>query len=166
MGLLKKYNDQLTTGGGFSYNSNSPNFPSPKEWFDEENPTNKVIAVNTFDKTNLDLENSAPFGGPNNFPSYNHTQKWQPQDGKGFIDSSEGQFLVGGKLKDSFNKTSLDLTSPDPLGGPINIPYNTQVGIRTISKTTTQPYLPQNGRTYTDSLQDPLLIARATDPFK
>ena len=166
MGLLKKYNEQAVTGGGLSYQSNSPNFPNPKEWFNEENPTNKTIAVDTFDKTNLDLENASPFGGPNNFPSYNHTQKWLPQDGKGFADSDEGQFLVGGKLKDSYDQTDLDLTNPSPLGGPINIPYTTKVGIRTVSKTTTQPYLPQNGKTYKDSLQDPLLIARATDPFR
>lgn len=166
MGLLKKYNDQLVTGGGLSYNSNSPNFPDPKEWFDEENPSTKTITVNTFDKTNLDLENAAPFGGPNNFPSYNHTQKWLPQDGKGFADSAEGQIRGDGKLQTTFDQTDLDLTNPSPLGGPINIPYTTRVGFRTVSKTTTQPYLPQNGKTYTDSLQDPLLIARATDPFK
>ena len=71
--------------------------------------------------------------------------------------------LVKGQLS-SFNKTSLDLESPLPLGGPINVPYSTPVGAGVISSPTTHPFTPR--RTYVDSLQDPLLIARATDPIK
>jgi hypothetical protein len=67
-------------------------------------------------------------------------------------------------LASSYNKTSLDLENPLPLGGPINVPYNTPVGTGVISSPTTQPYTPR--RTYVDSLQDPLLIARSTDPIK
>jgi|TARA_R110000787_G_scaffold10265_1_gene34957 hypothetical protein len=64
----------------------------------------------------------------------------------------------------SFKFTSLDLENPNPLGGPINVPYSTPVGTGVISSPTTQPYTPR--RTYVDSLQDPLLIARSTDPIK
>jgi hypothetical protein len=67
-------------------------------------------------------------------------------------------------LDTSFNKTSLDLENPKPLGGPINVPYMTPVGTGVISSPTTQPFTPK--RTYKDSFQDPLLIARATDPYK
>ena len=64
----------------------------------------------------------------------------------------------------SFKSTSLDLENPKPLGGPINVPYMTPVGTGVISSPTTQPFTPK--RTYKDSFQDPLLIARATDPYK
>ncbi len=67
-------------------------------------------------------------------------------------------------LASSYNKTSLDLENPLPLGGPINVPYSTPVGSGILSSPTTQPYTPR--RTYVDSLQDPLLIARSTDPIK
>ena len=164
MGLLKKYNEQSNR---LAYYPEANGIASGRDGRFELNPQLHDSKLDdSFDKTNLDLENSAPFGGPNNFPAYNHQQKWLPQEGKQFTDSAEGTFLVGGKLKNSYDKTSLDLTDPNPNGGPINIPYTTKVGIRTISKPTTQPYLPQTGKTYTDSLQDPLLIARATDPFR
>jgi len=64
----------------------------------------------------------------------------------------------------SFRYTSLDLENPNPAGGPINVPYNTPVGAEIVSSPTTQPYTPK--KTYKDSLQDPRLIARATDPYK
>lgn len=73
------------------------------------------------------------------------------------------QFL-NSKLDGTFNETNLDLENPNPLGGPINEPYTTKVGSEVISSVTTQPYTPKS--TYVDSLQDPLLIARATDPYK
>jgi len=82
--------------------------------------------------------------------------------------SEVDRMLEDSKLKETFNKTSLDLENPNPLGGPINVPYTTRVGginngeIKTF--TTTQPFTPKN--TYTDSLQDDRLIARARDPFK
>jgi len=66
----------------------------------------------------------------------------------------------------NFASSSLDLTNPLPLGGPINLPYTSQIGSEVKTFTTTQPYLPQNGKTYIDSLQDQALIARASDPFK
>lgn len=64
----------------------------------------------------------------------------------------------------SFDKTSLDLENPAPLGGPINVPYGTIIGSEYKGFTTTQPYTPQN--TYIDSLKSDLLIARASDPIK
>jgi len=64
----------------------------------------------------------------------------------------------------SFKYTNLDLENPNPLGGPINVPYSTPVGAGIVSSPTTQPFTPR--RTYVDSLQDPKLIARATDPIK
>lgn len=64
----------------------------------------------------------------------------------------------------SFKYTNLDLENPNPIGGPINVPYMTKVGADIVSSPTTQPYTPK--RTYKDSLQDPQLIARVTDPYK
>jgi hypothetical protein len=64
----------------------------------------------------------------------------------------------------SFGITSLDLENPNPLGGPINVAYNTQIGSEYKSFTTTQPYTPKN--TYIDSLQSDELIRRASDPIK
>ena len=72
--------------------------------------------------------------------------------------------LTNVTLLGSFKFTSLDLENPNPAGGPINVPYMTPVGTGVISSPTTQPFTPK--RTYKDSLQDPLLIARATDPYK
>jgi hypothetical protein len=158
MGLLKKYNEQAWKLAYYPQND-------PVQGLSTIDKSLTTSALeDSFDKTNLDLENAAPFGGPNNFPSYNHTQKWLPQDGKGFADSTEGQIRGDGKLQTTFDKTDLDLTNPSPLGGPINIPYTTKIGNKVESKTTTQPYTPKN--TYIDSLQSPELIARAKDPFK
>ena len=161
MGLLKKYNDQLSAPPG-----QNPTQPGVQAISADGAPNNltKVSQLGSFKYTSLDLENPNPAGGPNNFPSYNHTQKWLPQDGKGFADSTEGQIRGDGKLQTTFDKTDLDLTNPSPLGGPINIPYTTKIGNEVESKTTTQPYTPKN--TYIDSLQSPELIARAKDPFK
>jgi hypothetical protein len=91
------------------------------------------------------------------------------QNGLTFRGLSNGRFELDGRLldsqlEDSFDQTSLDLENPSPLGGPINVPYNTKIGTEYKSFTTTQPYTPK--RTYADSLQDARLIARATDPYK
>ena len=69
-----------------------------------------------------------------------------------------------GNPEAQFKGSSLDLENFQPAGGPINVPYITKVGAEIITSPTTQPYTPQ--RTYTDSLQDPTLIARAIDPYK
>jgi len=66
--------------------------------------------------------------------------------------------------EENFTSSSLDLTNPSPLGGPINIPYTTKIGTETKTFTTTQPFTPDN--TYIDSFQNPDLIERARDPFR
>ena len=154
MGLLKRYDKALANNIGLA--AEDPVKTSPGL---------TVPLKNQFDKTNFDLEDSSPSGGPINAPQYGHQQKWLPQDGKNFTDSDQGQ-KWGGVLKGTYDETSLDLTNPLPLGGPINVPYTTIIGTEVKSFNTTQPYLPQDGKTYKDSLQNPLLIARATDPFR
>ena len=69
-----------------------------------------------------------------------------------------------GNPEAQFKGSSLDLENPNPVGGPINVAYNTQVGSEYKSFTTTQPYTPKS--TYIDSLQSDELIRRASDPFK
>ncbi len=66
--------------------------------------------------------------------------------------------------KNNFSTSNLDLEDPTPLGGPINVAYNTQIGSEYKSFTTTQPYTPKN--TYIDSLQSDELIRRASDPIR
>jgi hypothetical protein len=66
--------------------------------------------------------------------------------------------------QDNFKGSSLDLENPNPLGGPINVAYTTQVGEDIVTSPTTQPYTPKN--TYSDSFTDPRLIARTIDPYK
>jgi len=153
MGLKNKYEKAVASGIGLA--SENPEIAPPKVG----NPEAQ------FKGSNLDLEYKAPAGGPINAPQYGHQQKWLPQDGKNFTDSDQGQ-KWGGVLKGTYDETSLDLTNPLPLGGPINVPYTTIIGTEVKSFNTTQPYLPQDGKTYKDSLQNPLLIARATDPFR
>lgn len=63
-----------------------------------------------------------------------------------------------------FDKTNLDLENPNPLGGPINVSYTTQVGEDIVTSPTTQPYTPNS--TYSDSFTNPELKARTIDPFK
>lgn len=100
-------------------------------------------------------------------------QSWKlayyPPTGNTSISGRRGEVEIrpdgpDAKLASSFDKTSLDLENPSPLGGPINIPYITQIGTETLSKSTTQPYTPKN--TYIDNLQDEDLIARARDAYK
>ena len=83
------------------------------------------------------------------------------------FDPGAPQQITQDKVTD-FEKTSLDLENPLPLGGPINVPYTTRVGGiqngEVKSFPTTQPYTPKS--TYVDTLQDPNLIARASDPFR
>ena len=132
---------------------------------DPNNPTRPVPdKVTDFNKTSLDLENPTPLGGPINVAQYGHRQRYLPQPNRGYDDSSQGQIRGDGALQTSFNKTSLDLENPNPLGGPINVAYTTKVGSEIKTSPTTQPYTPQN--TYTDSFTDPRLIARTIDPYK
>ena len=66
--------------------------------------------------------------------------------------------------QDNFGGSSLDLENPNPLGGPINVAYTTQVGEDIVTSPTTQPYTPKS--TYSDSFTSPELKARTLDPYK
>jgi hypothetical protein len=63
-----------------------------------------------------------------------------------------------------FKGSNLDLEFEVPNGGPINVPYSTQIGSEFKSFNTTQPYTPKN--TYIDSLKSKELIRRASDPIR
>lgn len=67
-------------------------------------------------------------------------------------------------LKSQFDKTNFDLENPQPLGGPINEPFQTIIGNEVKFFNTTQPFTPQN--TYKDNLQSAELRARASDPIR
>ena len=108
MSVLKKYDNQVASGRIV------PN---------EDQIQKQSDLTQTFTKTNYDLENPAPFGGPNQ-------QKYTPTDT--FSNSAEGTIRGVGKLQtgDVFKKTSLDLENPQPVGGPnrtnaANIPAGT-----------------------------------------
>ena len=155
MGLLKKYDkDVATQTSPLIRNPNAP-LESPFS-----NPNQEV----SFGITSLDLENPNPLGGPINAPQYGHQQKYLPQPNRGYDDSSQGQIRGDGALQTSFNKTSLDLENPLPLGGPINEPFQTIIGSEVKSFNTTQPFTPQN--TYKDSLKSAELRRRASDPIR
>lgn len=66
--------------------------------------------------------------------------------------------------QDNFRGSSLDLENPNPLGGPINEPFQTIIGSEVKFFNTTQPYTPKN--TYIDSLQSDELRRRASDPIR
>jgi len=165
MGLKNRYDKDVAAG--VSKIIRNPNQPiqSPDDvFFNEKN----------FTTSSFDLTSPIPAGGPINAPQYNYTHTYLPQPGKRFEDRPEGQIRGPGNFaydtpmsnKSIFHNTNLDLENPAILGGPINVPYNTQIGTEYKSFNTTQPYLPKLGKTYQDSFQDPRLIARATDPIK
>ena len=80
--------------------------------------TQKVNLKDSFQYTNLDLEDS----GPTSVSSYGHQQNFTPTDA--FADSSEGS-KTGGKLKDNGFKGSDNLDVED--NGPTSVPlYNHQ----------------------------------------
>jgi|19_taG_2_1085344.scaffolds.fasta_scaffold43538_2 hypothetical protein len=85
--------------------------------------------INRFNKTNLDLENPAPAGGPINDPQSNYTHKYTNKDKylDNFSVSSSPNSIFGTEgeniqEKSSFEKTNLDLERNLPTGGPINDP--------------------------------------------
>lgn len=69
-----------------------------------------------------------------------------------------------GNPEAQFKGSNLDLEFKAPNGGPINVPYSTQIGSEFKSFNTTQPYTPKN--TYIDSLKSKELIRRASDPIR
>ena len=100
---------------------------------------------NSFDRTNLDLENNQPSGGPNNFPGDGHSQRYSPS--RKFIDQPEGLKKGEGKLQSTFNETLLDLE--DRIEAFTYYPYQAYIGNQVVSVNTVQPYSPQE--TYIDS---------------
>ena len=101
-----------------------------------------------FDKTNFDLENPKPHGGPNSSPDHNHYQKYTPN--KTYLDSRQSAAspksdfgIEGNQIQNPvniFSKTNLDLENPSPLGGPNN---TNVIGYK-------QKYLP-NGKHFEDT---------------
>ena len=116
--------------------NNQPNPPSQNQFLE-----------NSFDKTNLDLENNSPLGGPINDPNSNFQQFYTPR--KPFSITPEGETRGEGKLQFTGNITNLDVENPLPNGGPINVPYTTRIGTESQTFPTTQPFTPRN--TYSDS---------------
>tara|TARA_R110000772_G_scaffold236877_1_gene348773 strand:- start:21 stop:491 length:471 start_codon:yes stop_codon:yes gene_type:complete len=156
MGLIKKYNSQSWKLAYYPQND-------PVQGLSEvDNILLDSKLKNSFNETSLDLTNSLPLGGPINVPNNGHSQEYLPTNT--FVLSPEGQVMGDGELQTTFNKTSLDLENPLPLGGAINVAYTAKVGREIITSPTTQPYTPKS--TYTDSLTDPRLIARTIDPQK
>jgi|AACY02.11.fsa_nt_gi hypothetical protein len=159
MGILKKYKNAIGVNSPLQGNINTGLIYDPSS--PQQIPQDKVT---DFDKTNLDLENPSPAGGPINASQYGHYQRYLPQPNRGYEDSPQGQIRGEGALQTSFNKTNLDLENPLVLGGPINEPFQTIIGSEVKFFNTTQPYTPKN--TYKDSLQSEELRARASDPIR
>jgi hypothetical protein len=141
MGILDKYNKRIGVGSPLQGSINTGIIYDPSSpqqlTLDLEGKYDNAIGVNTPLQGNINT---------------------------GLIfDPSAPQQIPQDKVTD-FNKTSLDLENPQPLGGPINVPYTTKVGSEIKTSPTTQPYTPKN--TYTDSFTDPRLIARTIDPYK
>jgi len=117
-------------------NNNVPHFP----------PNQNPSLEDSLGQTNFDLENRFPFGGPINDPNSNFCHFYTPQ--KPYTITPQGR-KEEGKLKFTPPQTNLDVESPLPNGGPINIPYTTRIGNETRTFTTTQPNTPK--KTYADS---------------
>lgn len=98
------------------------------------------------DKTNLDLTNPNPFGGPINDSRYQHQHLYTPQNTylKKFQEAAspnsafgtEGDEVLPGSV---FEKTSLDIENPLPIGGPnrtnaTNIPNGSYTNNRSGNK--------------------------------
>lgn len=98
------------------------------------------------DKTNLDLTNPKPFGGPINASRYQHQHLYTPENT--YLDKfqeaaspnsnfgTEGDEVLPGSI---FEKTSLDIENPLPIGGPnrtnaYNIPNGSYTNNRSGNK--------------------------------
>ncbi len=110
-------------------------------------PNTSNFLENSFDKTNLDLENGDPAGGPINDPNSNFTHFYTPT--KPYAGTPQGTTRGEGALQATPGLTNLDVENPFPNGGPINVPYTTRIGGQFAGFTTTHPFTPLN--TYADS---------------
>jgi hypothetical protein len=98
------------------------------------------------DKTNLDLTNPNPFGGPINASRYQHQHLYTPENT--YLDkfqeaaSPNSNFGINGdevQNNSIFEKTSLDIENPGPTGGPnttnaYNIPNGSYTNNRSGNK--------------------------------
>ena len=110
-------------------------------------PNTSNFLENSFDKTNLDLENSDPAGGPINDPNSNFVHFYTPS--KPYDNTPQGTLRGEGVLQFTPGQTNLDVENPLPNGGPINIPFATRIGGQPSFFSTTHPFTPRS--TYADS---------------
>ena len=76
----------------------------------------EITLVNSFDKTNLDLESNLEIGGPIGDTLSGFVHKYLP----GSKYPSQGELHAESPLMQQYDKTNLDLQNPLPIGGPIN----------------------------------------------
>jgi hypothetical protein len=133
------------------------------------NIQNNSSFLNSFNETDLDLENPLPNGGPINVSTpqggttiFNtvdgFSQPYLPQSP--YISSTLLNIQNNSVLSQTFNKTSLDLENPLPNGGPINIGIQGGTTIFNTVDGFTQPYLPQ-----TPYISSTLLNIQTNSPF-
>jgi len=79
-----------------------------------------MALINSFNKTNLDLENPAPLGGPINDTTSGFLHKNLPGTPATYYQSVVTQTTSRLANPTTFEKTNLDLESPLLTGGPIN----------------------------------------------
>ncbi len=145
----------FNTVDGFTqpYLPQSPYIPSTLTDIQNNSPS-----LNTFDKTDLDLENPLPNGGPikvltqggSTFVNANtegFIQQYTPQNPLfGIKQNGDKSTLFDIKVKSplpqSFDKTDLDLENPLPNGGPIKVLTQGGTSILNIKTGFNQPYLP------------------------
>jgi hypothetical protein len=126
--------------------------PIPISYYDasqlpQPEPNTSNFLENSFDKTNLDLENSDPAGGPINDPNSNFVHFYTPS--KPYDSTPEGTIRGEGILQSTTGQTNLDVENSLPFGGPINTAYATRIGGQPAFFSTTHPFTPRN--TYADS---------------
>ena len=120
------------------------------------------------DKTNLDLTNPNPFGGPINASRYNHQHLYTPENS--YLDKfheaaspnsafgTKGDEVLPGSI---FEKTSLDIENPLPIGGPnrtnaTNIPNGSYTNNRSGNKfgeSVGGPLMDQKGKIINNFIQ-------------
>lgn len=120
------------------------------------------------DKTSLDLTNPSPFGGPINASRYQHQHLYTPENTylKKFQEAAspnsafgtEGDEVLPGSI---FEKTSLDVENPLPIGGPnrtnaYNIPNGSYTNNRSGNKygeSTGGPLMNKEGKIVNNQVQ-------------
>jgi len=114
------------------------------------NIQNNSPSLNIFDKTNLDLENPLPNGGPISVGVQGGTTVFNTVDGfiqtylpqTPYILSTLTEIQNNSNLSQTFNETDLDLEDPSPNGGPIKVLAQGGTNILNIKAGFNQPYLP------------------------